>query len=365
MPRYFELEVSLRGIKPRIWRRFQLAEDATFLHLHQAIQIAFDWEDYHLFGFYRAQPYREPLAGTPDDGLNEVESPDAANVPLAGTFAGPGASKRCVYVYDFGDDWTHDVKLRNIVDRDEHFHRRLLAGARSGPPEDTGGLCGYARLVEFFETGLDPAGDPESLADWIEGWRPDAFDLDAARQRFDADEPVYPPPDHATAEPVALPPGTDPRLVEVVDLLRQTMAGRGWHHDLIDEARATWVDFVEVANPKPRKPAIYAAAIEYCVALANDADVSQTDVAEAYGTSVASVSQTWRQVWDALDLDVATEGAGGLMDEDNIMTDVPDLVLDMIDESYDELVMMADQEAAETLVQIVRRAVALVRGDVV
>ena len=37
MPTYFEFEVSLQGIKPRIWRRFQLRATATFADLHWAI----------------------------------------------------------------------------------------------------------------------------------------------------------------------------------------------------------------------------------------------------------------------------------------------------------------------------------------
>ena len=40
MPDYFEFEVELAGVKPRIWRRFLVPKCATFLDLHQAIQDA-------------------------------------------------------------------------------------------------------------------------------------------------------------------------------------------------------------------------------------------------------------------------------------------------------------------------------------
>ena len=38
MPRYYEFEVSLQELQPRIWRRFLLRTTATFAQLHQAIQ---------------------------------------------------------------------------------------------------------------------------------------------------------------------------------------------------------------------------------------------------------------------------------------------------------------------------------------
>ncbi len=36
MPDYFEIEVGLAGVKPRIWRRFLVPKGATSLDLHQA-----------------------------------------------------------------------------------------------------------------------------------------------------------------------------------------------------------------------------------------------------------------------------------------------------------------------------------------
>ena len=45
MPEYFEFEVELTGVKPRMWRRFLVPKAATFLDLHQAIQDACGWLD--------------------------------------------------------------------------------------------------------------------------------------------------------------------------------------------------------------------------------------------------------------------------------------------------------------------------------
>ena len=48
---YYEFEVSLEGVRPRIWRRFQLRKNSTFLELHDTIQKACGWQNYHLFDF--------------------------------------------------------------------------------------------------------------------------------------------------------------------------------------------------------------------------------------------------------------------------------------------------------------------------
>lgn len=44
MPRFLEIEVVLRGVRPKVWRSFLLRADATFAHLHEAIQLACEWQ---------------------------------------------------------------------------------------------------------------------------------------------------------------------------------------------------------------------------------------------------------------------------------------------------------------------------------
>lgn len=49
-------KVQLVGItKPPVWRRFAIANNATFYDLHRAIQMAFGWEDCHLWCFHGAK----------------------------------------------------------------------------------------------------------------------------------------------------------------------------------------------------------------------------------------------------------------------------------------------------------------------
>lgn len=182
MPAYFDLEVSLKGVRPRIWRRFLLRAEATFKQLHDAIQRACGWEDYHLFAFRVRATY------DPDDDIAGVASrdgwgpspPSAARARIGDFFAAEGTSK-CYYVYDFGDAWWHEVKSRGIVELEDEFTRRLLGGARAFPLEDSGGLGGYEDCVAVATGRLSD----EERREWLGGWDPEAFDLTEVKKRFD------------------------------------------------------------------------------------------------------------------------------------------------------------------------------------
>lgn len=183
MPKYYEFEVSLQEIQPRIWRRFLLRTTATFAQLHQAIQASFGWLECHLWEFRLPTHQAVPIAGLPG---GDRPTPDAKTVKLNSYFTGKRAVEWCEYLYDFGDDWTHDVKLIAVRSDEETFKRRLLDGDRAAPPEDCGGTPGYERMVHFVETGEDAYDeDPEELAAWLDGWRPDAFELVEAKADFD------------------------------------------------------------------------------------------------------------------------------------------------------------------------------------
>ena len=188
---YFEFEVSLRHIKPRVWRRFLIAATATFGDLHRAIQDSFGWEYSHLWEF-RAS--RRVLAGLKmndfvDIGFGEPVR-DAETVKLGTHFA---RSTSCQYIYDFGDGWVHDVKRNRRVRLADSFHRQLLAGRRACPPEDCGGAPGYDQFVSIIEDGEDPWGeDVEDLSEWLGDWDPAAFDLVAVKRRFDTKTALAP-----------------------------------------------------------------------------------------------------------------------------------------------------------------------------
>ena len=61
------------------------------------------------------------------------------------------------YTYDFGDDWEHDILVEKVFDRNETTaYPRCTSGRRAAPPEDCGGIWGYAELVEILN-------DPDAM----------------------------------------------------------------------------------------------------------------------------------------------------------------------------------------------------------
>jgi len=102
-------------------------------------------------------------------------------IPIAEYFREPGT--RAEYLYDFGDDWQHEVELEGIL---EHVPKKkypvCVAGARACPPEDCGGVPGY---WDFLRIIGDPADEEhENMKEWLgRPYKPNAFDT--AKVHFD------------------------------------------------------------------------------------------------------------------------------------------------------------------------------------
>jgi pRiA4b ORF-3-like protein len=185
MPRYFDFTVSLQDVLPRPWRRFLIGAGSRFAALHSAIQVACGWSNSHLYLFRAAgdHDHREIAGLWVEDGLGEDAGlPNAEKLSLS-TYFGVEKFTTCLYLYDFGDGWTHDVQLNEIVELPEQFTRRLSGGEHAFPPDDCGGPLGYLTIQHALRTGEDPEG----TLDWahgVWGWT-GTFDLGEARRRFD------------------------------------------------------------------------------------------------------------------------------------------------------------------------------------
>ncbi|WP_285507347.1 plasmid pRiA4b ORF-3 family protein [Actinokineospora sp. NBRC 105648] len=165
----YQLKIGLSGAKPPIWRRLEVPADTTLAGLHQVIQRSFDWDDSHLHEF--ETPFGE--FGVPEQGLGHPATTSVTLEQVA-----PGAGARFGYRYDFGDSWAHDILVEKVLDRrPDVAYPRCTGGRRAAPPEDCGGLWGYAGLVE---TLADPAHeDHAELLRWL--GIADAAEFDPAR----------------------------------------------------------------------------------------------------------------------------------------------------------------------------------------
>jgi hypothetical protein len=55
----YQFKITLKGIKPPIWRRIQVPKTYTFYNLHLAIQDAMGWYDGHLHEFEIIFPFTD------------------------------------------------------------------------------------------------------------------------------------------------------------------------------------------------------------------------------------------------------------------------------------------------------------------
>ena len=151
--------------------------DATLAQLHDVLQVAMGWGNCHLHCFRIGDARYGPV----DQGLDLGET-DESTVRVAEALATSG---RGIYEYDFGDSWEHQLLVEKV---DVPISRRgvamCTAGKRSGPPEDCGGVWGYANLLEAL---ADPAHEEhEELIEWIGGgFDPERFDKEAVNAVLD------------------------------------------------------------------------------------------------------------------------------------------------------------------------------------
>ena len=112
----YQLKIQLRGVKkPPVWRRVLVPAQFTFSGLHAVIQDSFGWCNAHLYMFNET-PYSKNLTITEPDE-DDWDKPDYNALEFTlGEFFGKGEEiKRLCYVYDFGDDWIHDITLEKVI----------------------------------------------------------------------------------------------------------------------------------------------------------------------------------------------------------------------------------------------------------
>lgn len=162
----YQLKITIRDINPPIWRRLLVPQGITFSKLHRIIQAAFGWQNYHLYRFdFGDTVVTEP---DPDYAPGELYSKARELNSKRTKIDGLLRSKRtCVYTYDFGDNWNHDVVLEDILPAEgDRTYPVCVAGARQRPPEDVGGVGGYEEFLEAISDPENPKHD--ELLIWAE-----------------------------------------------------------------------------------------------------------------------------------------------------------------------------------------------------
>ncbi|WP_405060328.1 plasmid pRiA4b ORF-3 family protein [Kribbella sp. NBC_01505] len=180
----YQVRVELEGTRPPVWRRLEIASDLFLNEVHDIIQTAFGWTDSHLHEFAAGPSYH---SRTSEHYLCPVQVEQrATGVPEEDVRLDEVLAKRgskLFYLYDFGDDWMHVIKVEAVKPRDESAPRAVcLDGERPGPSEDCGGVWGY----EVACAAMEHPDSAAAVADYarmfgddseLEDFAPTPFDL--------------------------------------------------------------------------------------------------------------------------------------------------------------------------------------------
>jgi len=132
----YQLKVTLKSIRPPVWRRVVVPGDFCLDELHWVIQLAMGWTNSHLHQFVFKAPIKPPapaalhrmmmsddftaLSGPAMRGervftdLSTVEDVDDGEdeTRFRLDLVAPTEKGKFRYDYDFGDGWQHDVLSR-------------------------------------------------------------------------------------------------------------------------------------------------------------------------------------------------------------------------------------------------------------
>ena len=171
------LKVTLAETKPAIWRRLEVNSSLSLADLHLVVLAAFGWSNSHLWEFE-----------TPDGEFGEldpeIEIRDARGQTVAA--AAPRVGDRVTYLYDFGDNWKHQIAVETIgAATPGARYPRCTAGRRAAPPENCGGVDGYRRVQEIMADPSDPRYEDAMTELGLESaaeFDPAAFDVDEVNE---------------------------------------------------------------------------------------------------------------------------------------------------------------------------------------
>jgi hypothetical protein len=170
----YQLKITLKDVKPAVWRRIQVSEHLTLLQLHEAVQAVMGWQNYHLHQFIiGGARFATP---SPEDERNDKPI-DERRTKLKDV----SGHRSFEYEYDFGDGWEHEIVIEKVLDEELPSPVLCIDGKRACPPEDCGGPWGYEETLRIVNDPKDP--EHKERVEWIGGkFDPEQFSVALANQ---------------------------------------------------------------------------------------------------------------------------------------------------------------------------------------
>lgn len=170
------LHIALADTDPLIWRRVDFPVDASLKMLHDVVQGAMGWLDYHLWEFEAGdRRYGVPDPDWSSDGLSAAKNAKLRTLLDRGV-------RQLLYTYDMGDNWEHIITIEAVeTGQSGTKYPRYVDGERRAPPEDCGGTPGFESFLDAIANPRHP--EHKDASEWHHGCYGKAFDPDVIDER--------------------------------------------------------------------------------------------------------------------------------------------------------------------------------------
>ena len=153
--RAFQMKITLRGMKPPVWRRFFVPEDMTFNDLADVLIVVMGWSGSHLSAFELPKSGMNIMANPWSDDETQFGERNGKTVKLSQFLP---EEKKFIFVYDMGDNWEHEVVIEDVRENYPALYPAVLAYEGNCPPDDCGGVWNYMDMLK---------DDDEDTKEWL------------------------------------------------------------------------------------------------------------------------------------------------------------------------------------------------------
>lgn len=144
----YHVRIKLNNTDLKIWREVKVPSNITLHALAELLLEVMGWMMEHLYCFrFKGISYcsKEQI----EESMFPLQDKDFSEFTLSDLLTEKGV--RMKLDYDYGDSWEHDVWVKSIreYNKGEKPSITFVTGHGECPPEDSGGVWGYAELLEL------------------------------------------------------------------------------------------------------------------------------------------------------------------------------------------------------------------------
>ncbi len=143
----YQMKVSLKGVKPKVWRRILVEDDVSFFKLQKSIAVAFDWP-FSKFSEFKVRGVTVCQRHSKIDFLKECL--DSVTTRLRVFNLEPG--ENVVMRHDLVDKWMFDIEVEAYVRKDQQItYPVCVEYSGQAPPIELGSPQDFAVYQKAIE----------------------------------------------------------------------------------------------------------------------------------------------------------------------------------------------------------------------